>query len=187
MNIVCDLSFLKHTQCSLNLLVVIYHLPTINNKTESKLSIELPAKQKISWNLENNIFGITQLYLYLEIDASPVWVWFGKLGASILTPWLDQIWCPGQHIQSCGPLPQVFWGWLLKHKHMITQVCAHRCTLADSLKKASHKLVVLRTIGKKNTPHPQIKGLQKGGSRSLPNRTLHWSLSQDLHASEWWI
>ena len=140
-----------------------------------------------TWQSQNNIFGITQLYLYLEIDASPVWVWFGKLGASILTPWLDQIWCPGQHIQSCGPLPQVFWGWLLKHKHMITQVCAHRCTLADSLKKASHKLVVLRTIGKKNTPHPQIKGLQKGGSRSLPNRTLHWSLSQDLHASEWWI
>ena len=27
---------------------MIYHLPTINNKTETKLSIELPAKQKIS-------------------------------------------------------------------------------------------------------------------------------------------
>ena len=102
----------------------------------------------------NNIFGITQLYLHLEIDASPVWVWFGESGASILTPWLDQIWCPGQHVQSHGPLPQVFWGWLLEHKHMITQVCAHRHTLAYSLKKTSHKLAVLRTTGKKNPCPP---------------------------------
>lgn len=117
-----------------------------------------------TWQSQNNIFGITQLYIYLEIDASPVWVWFGKLGASILTPWLDQIWCPGQHIQSCGPLPQVFWGWLLERKHAITQVCAHRRTLADSLKKASHKLAVLRTIGKKTPPTPKLKVFRKAAA-----------------------